>query len=1195
MLYSYINPRPGTHTNFPCLIGLLLLLLLPAATLQAQHTGKPSYQLLWRIDAPGSTTPSYLFGTMHMTDRRVFEFSDSVLIALRNTSSFAMEVDMDSIMSYMFSPHGPMLDTVNHMRRLLNKDEYRYVDSLIIEKTGAPIEKLYVKRLWFIEKLLLDEEQALKNANPDQKTEHTFLDGWLHQKATILEKPVHSLERMQNQLHFMSADVSDVQKDVFLWNIGYTEAGNSHAKEKSERFNTRVTLLDSLVNIYHTANLQKIGDVVNSWGESTEGPGLLQRNLEMTDNLTTLISKGSVFAAVGVAHLPGEKGILSLLRSKGFTVTAVKADFTGVARRERQRLDSVKGYPLNKIAEGYSVMLPGTPIAYQLPNINRKMYIGNASKETGFALAMDIALLGSDKTGLVNMMLTNMARQSNGVLKKSYPVSYRNLPGTEAVMMNGQIPFYVRIFILNNRAFMFMHASEEKDSTARINFFRSVRFYDIVRPATVYTTLPNPQLGFSALLPSTYNHVNTGSNKQARPEEIFTALDNANSISYVIRVEKMQSGYYNTNDKKILEDLRNNLLEQDSSIVQIDSTVTEQHGLPVYNLVFKHPTGFISRLSFIPRGNIAYCLLCIYNGTSTDSSYWKRFREEFQILPLAAKAPVVPFMAADSSFSIAGPALFTGGPLGEQNTTSPVQVDYYTSMDSASHSMYIVEVDKYSPYFHNDPDSILQSYLFPADTNFIVADNRKSVWESQPAYETVLKGNSNGLRWYRKAIVAGHTVYRLSVIQPEELVSKGFVQQFFSSFHAGNKQKNDTRRLQQKKLNLLLTDLQSTDTTVFNSACRYLTHFSPDSTDRNAIIQVLSRPFPADKQHEAGIKLLSSLENLPGDDVVHAAEIIFTDTKDTEQRKKILQLLTRGLASDSAIRTFIRLAPVLPESNTSTQSIISHSFKVNKLYKQYLPAMINVAKQSGSFLQALVTATWNDSLWMAPQADQYETALLIPAITKQFEDLLKTQRKKIPEDEQWRWQRKVYVTGHILALPGTPAGATSLFRELLKDTITELRGLGVRGLINHDIMVDDKIINGILNDYVNAYPFIDAVKSDHQLPHIRHLLSQEVVARGYIGNYLSDDYNVTALEHVTQVKVQDGKQPAEWLYLYRFQVDDNPEWEYELVGPFSADTSTLNFEPELLHSISDATVIRDKKKLTAEAGKAYHDYLEELK
>ncbi|PSL29931.1 TraB/GumN family protein [Chitinophaga ginsengisoli] len=1200
MFYTYTCHRrwnPGWFLRV--IFTLLLPLLLPTAVLRAQHNNRSNYQLLWRIEGPGITSPSYLFGTMHLTDERVFEFSDSVLVALRSASSFAMEVDMDSMMAYMLTPGGPLLDTVNYMRRLLTAEEYRYVDSLVVEKTGTPITQLYVKRLWFLEQLLFDEEEALKkNAGPDSKPESIFLDGWLHQKATLLNKPVHSLEKLENQLPLMSANVSEVQKEVFLQNLGYQNSENDGTEEKNERFNARVSFLDSLVNLYYSADLQKISNLVNLSEELADIPDLESRNREMAANLSGLISKGSVFAAVGVAHLPGEKGILSLLRAKGYTTAPVKATFTGVAKKERQRLDSINGFTLNRIADGYSITFPGNPIAYPIPNINRKMYIGANNMQAGFAFCVDITQLGMDDRELVNTMIANMAQQGNAQVQKSYPITYRNIPGTEAVMLQKGMPLYMRLFIRNNRAFIFMHSSQDADSSSRKEFFKSVRFYDVTRPVTTYDTLHRPELGFSAIIPSDANHAQTGNREKVAPVEAYSGLDDANNISYVLRIDKMQSDHYRVNDKKLLETIRTLLLQEDSTLQLIDSTMTEREGLPLYRLIYQRSNGVISRLHFIPRGNLAYSLLCNYYSAQTDSSYWQRFLDGFHILPLLARAPTVSFTPTDSSFTITGPGQFTGGIDDDYRESSRVNIYSYSAIDSTSYSMYMTEVRKYSRYYHNEPDSLLKTFIHPVDSNFIITNQKQSIQEGLPVYETAMKGRYTGLRWYRKAIVAGHTIYRLTAVIPEELAGNGYAQQYLSAFRAGNREKADTFRLAQKKLPMLLKDLQSSDTAIFNKANKYIfwVDTDADSTDKPLILSALTKPFPADTGSDnAKVRLLSSLKHVSDDNVVNTAEILFAATTDVTQRRSILRFLT-GLSSDSAIRTFLRLAPEIPENNETGSNIFSYLFREDSLYKQYMPAMISTAMRSKSFLEAFAAYTSGDSIWLSPQFEQYVLRQLLPGITQLFEHQIKRwQERQASEDSDWAQESRLLSTGEILTIPSAPVLTAGSFRQLLADTVMSVRALGARGLISRGIAVDEKILKSILADGSTAYSFITTLDGNKQLSKIRHLLSQELIGRCYLTDYYSEDYDASAIdiEQVTRVRVQHEKQAAQWLILYRVKTAEDEDPEYILNGPHPLNSKELNIRPHLIHYIPDESRWRDKKQLVKEAAEAYEKFLKE--
>ena len=51
---------------------------------------------------------------------------------------------------------------------------------------------------------------------------------------------------------------------------------------------------------------------------------LYRRNANWVMKLKTLMAGKSLLVAVGAGHLPGEKGVISLLRKAGFTVTPVE-------------------------------------------------------------------------------------------------------------------------------------------------------------------------------------------------------------------------------------------------------------------------------------------------------------------------------------------------------------------------------------------------------------------------------------------------------------------------------------------------------------------------------------------------------------------------------------------------------------------------------------------------------------------------------------------------------------------------------------------------------------------------------------------------------------------------------------------------------------------------------------------------------
>jgi len=55
--------------------------------------------------------------------------------------------------------------------------------------------------------------------------------------------------------------------------------------------------------------------------------GIHARNHRMADSLLNLLGQNTVFAAVGALHLPGEQGLINLLRGHGFVLSPLPLPF----------------------------------------------------------------------------------------------------------------------------------------------------------------------------------------------------------------------------------------------------------------------------------------------------------------------------------------------------------------------------------------------------------------------------------------------------------------------------------------------------------------------------------------------------------------------------------------------------------------------------------------------------------------------------------------------------------------------------------------------------------------------------------------------------------------------------------------------------------------------------------------------------
>src|SRR6478672_5891014 len=104
------------------MIRQFLLLLAFSAAISGARAQYNS--LLWKISGNGLNKPSYLYGTIHIKDKRAFHLGDSVMPAFNACQSFAGEIVLDAgnqskIMGMIFMSGDTTLDM------LLSKQDYK--------------------------------------------------------------------------------------------------------------------------------------------------------------------------------------------------------------------------------------------------------------------------------------------------------------------------------------------------------------------------------------------------------------------------------------------------------------------------------------------------------------------------------------------------------------------------------------------------------------------------------------------------------------------------------------------------------------------------------------------------------------------------------------------------------------------------------------------------------------------------------------------------------------------------------------------------------------------------------------------------------------------------------------------------------------------------------------------------------------
>ena len=265
--------------------------------------------LLWRISGNGLTRPSYLFGTMHMICANDIGVSDSLSYAIKNTDKVYLEIDMEDMMGMMLTAMGKLTmrgDTT--LSDLLNPEDYNKVKTFFEEKTGGLLPFSAVEKF----KPMLTGSMIMEQLKQCQNM--IIMEQLVMDEAKKNTKEIEGLETLEFQLGIFDMIPYKVQAKYLL------EMLNESAKEGGN------DELSIMTDVYRNQQLEKISELINK-DESISAYSdilLYNRNVNWTNQLKELMTKNALVIAVGAGHLPGDRGVINLLRKAGYKVDPVK-------------------------------------------------------------------------------------------------------------------------------------------------------------------------------------------------------------------------------------------------------------------------------------------------------------------------------------------------------------------------------------------------------------------------------------------------------------------------------------------------------------------------------------------------------------------------------------------------------------------------------------------------------------------------------------------------------------------------------------------------------------------------------------------------------------------------------------------------------------------------------------------------------
>lgn len=262
--------------------------------------------LLWQISGNGLQRPSYLFGTMRVLCADDATLSENLKKVIKDCDKIYFELDMDNMAEMLGAMKYLRMNDGKKLSELLNHDEYTRVENYF-KNNEFPLPFSMMNRFkpYFISSLIGEQMMTCPQKNG--------MEELIMRESKQYHKEIKGLETTEFQASiFDSIPYEKQAKDL----VNYIDSIDNYKQVTQE-----------MVDVYRLQDLDRMDSLMHK-----SDPGmdeymdllLYGRNRHWVVEMKDIMKEQSVLFAVGAGHLPGEQGVISLLRKKGYTVTPMK-------------------------------------------------------------------------------------------------------------------------------------------------------------------------------------------------------------------------------------------------------------------------------------------------------------------------------------------------------------------------------------------------------------------------------------------------------------------------------------------------------------------------------------------------------------------------------------------------------------------------------------------------------------------------------------------------------------------------------------------------------------------------------------------------------------------------------------------------------------------------------------------------------
>ena len=237
---------------------------------------------------------------MHVRDLRAFKWLALAQAQIANCEVFATEFDFSeldpvALQDALRLPEGQSLDM------LLKPGTWKNLDRYARKKLGMGADVFRFQHPMSVSTALT---AAFLSDEAPQSLDETL---WNH--ARFLGKTTTGVETFDEQLQTLDAITLEQHLKSLTWLL--------------KNYNRQKRRLKKMMNWYVAGDLQPLYQSAKKDAKGMRKVMIYRRNKLMARRFEEISARQSLFCAVGAGHLAGEKGLLRLLKKKGFVVKPI--------------------------------------------------------------------------------------------------------------------------------------------------------------------------------------------------------------------------------------------------------------------------------------------------------------------------------------------------------------------------------------------------------------------------------------------------------------------------------------------------------------------------------------------------------------------------------------------------------------------------------------------------------------------------------------------------------------------------------------------------------------------------------------------------------------------------------------------------------------------------------------------------------